>query len=69
MAIKMGIEKEELLDYKVRCKLLEMLHIPVYENVKLNIFCFKFHDVMIGILIYTFLNYKIIFNNSYKNNI
>jgi len=49
MAIKMGIEKEELLDYKVRCKLLEMLHIPVYENVKLSIFCFKFHDVMIAL--------------------
>lgn len=25
MAIKMGIEKEELLDYRVRCKILEML--------------------------------------------
>ncbi len=49
MVVKMEILKEGLLEYKVRCLILEMLRIPLYENTNLKLYCFNFYDVLIGI--------------------
>lgn len=47
IALIFGVSQEELLDINNRKNFLKNLKIPIYENPKEKIYCYKFHDVII----------------------
>lgn len=49
VALIFGVADEEMKDLKSKKNFLKMLKIPIYLNKKENIFCYKFHDVIIEI--------------------
>jgi len=50
IAIILGVKIQELLDINTKKKFLKLLNLPIYENVRNNnIFCFKFHEVVLSL--------------------
>ena len=48
IAIILGVKVEELLNLDTKKKFLKLLNLQIYENVKKNnIFCFKYHEVVL----------------------
>lgn len=47
VALIYGVAPEEMRDLKSKKNFLKVLKIPIYLNKKENIFCYKFHDVII----------------------
>ena len=47
VALIYGVTPEEMNDLKSKKNFLKILKIPIYLNKKQNIFCYKFHDVII----------------------
>ena len=50
IAIILGVQIEELLDFDKKKKFLKMLSLKIYEDVKNNnIFCLNFHEVVLSL--------------------
>ena len=49
IAIIFGIDPSDLLDINNKKSFLKALNIPIYEDIKSSIFCYKFHDVIVGL--------------------
>lgn len=59
--IILGVNSEYLLDIKNKKKIMQILCLPVYENKFSNIFCYKFHDVIITLAkVAVILKYKVV---------
>ena len=43
------MEQSDLLDINNKKRFLQALKIPIYEEKTSNIFCYKFHDVIISL--------------------
>jgi hypothetical protein len=49
IAIIFGVDQSDLLDINNKKSFLKALNIPIYEDSQSKIFCYKFHDVIIGL--------------------
>ena len=47
IAVIFGVDQNELLSVENKTNFLQALEIPVFENLKERIFCFRFHDVIL----------------------
>ena len=47
VALIFGVPAEDMKDLKSKKNFMKLLKIPIYLNKKENIFCYKFHDVII----------------------
>ena len=47
IALIFGLSQGELLNVNNKKNFLKALDLPVYENLKRTIYCYKFHDVLI----------------------
>lgn len=58
IAIIFGVEQKDLLQTKNKKNFLQVLNLPVYENVQSKVFCYQFHDVVLKLAkIFIFLKY------------
>lgn len=49
IAIQLGVNAQDFLDIKNQRDFLKLLNLPLYENTVLNLFCYRFHDVIISL--------------------
>ena len=49
IALQLGVNAEDFMDVKNRRDFLKLLNLPLYENTKLKMFCYRFHDVIISL--------------------
>lgn len=47
IAVIFGVDQSELMEIENKTNFLKALEIPVYENTKERIYCFRFHDVIL----------------------
>lgn len=47
IAVVFGVSERDLLEVKNKKNFINILKIPLYENRKEKVFCYKFHDVIV----------------------
>lgn len=47
IAVEFGVSEKDLLEIKNKKNFINILKIPLYENRKERVFCYKFHDVIV----------------------
>ncbi len=49
IALKFGVDIEDLREIENKIEFLRALNLPVYSNQDNQIFCYKFHDVILSL--------------------